>query len=1124
MSLGLVRSTTAAPASGITSTAGTSTGGSGSIILRWISWYTPDGTSTINGTGVTDSFGNTWTLVGSIASAFDGNWKHALYKCENPTGGASHTFSLGFSSAQDRITEYVVEYLGVSASSPVSAAPAGTTDAASPYDTASATTTQANEVLLAFWHCATENSPGSYTQGNSFTSCGADILSGDYVAAAYREVSSTGTYNGSLTVGTALDEGAASRIISLKLGAATGPTIDTQPSAAHKDIGQTATFSVTASASGGGSLSYQWKVGGTNVSTGSGGTTSSWTTGTLGLSDDNGSVTCAVTETGGSNDGSITTAAATLRVGLLRIGQTAPVFSSSGGSSVSPNYSSLPAIQSGDEIVLIIGQKPSTANSGSVTTPSGFTSRGSLTGAGGYSTTLGADTGNTNAFAYSKDTVSGSESGALSVTVGTNNVCWAQFVLLRPPPGTTVSYASATGSDTSSGNVSIPCGSDPGIAAGDQILMAFCDPTDAATFSAQAVTATGVTFGTVTEIAEPLSGTGNDIGGFVAACQATAGPSSAAPTFTATTGGTTTNARGPGLLLRIRAGTGSQTITPSGLASAEAHGTQTVTRGQVDALPSGIASLEQHGTTTITQYIGSTGIASAEAHGSQTVVPGTAAVLPSGVASAEAHGTQALVPGAVSVAPSGVASAEAFGSHTVTANDQSVSPAGVATAEAHGDQVVTPGAVTVAPSAVASLEAHGSTVVAPGLVSVLPSGLASLEAHGTQVVSPGGVTLSPTGLGSTEAHGSTTVVPGTASVLPSGVASSEAHGTAALGLNVTPSGVATGEAIGTPTVVPGTASIVCTGIGTAEAHGTAVVTAGAVLAPTGIASAEAVGSHTLAPGAVSVACTGIATLEAHGACTVAPGAVALLPSGLGSAEAHGAQTVTPGAVAVLPASVASAEAVGSHLVELAGQLSIVAQGLASAEAHGSPTVVPGSVSITPSGIASGEQHGNATITLNLLASAIGSGEAAGSPSLALQLLAQGLASAEAVGVLSVLPGSVSVLPVGIISAEAIGTGMVQLVVAPTGLPSAEAVPSPTIVNALLITPAGIVSLESFGDHLVLPGGVTLQPIGIASGELCGVPFVDALVFVLAGQLETVVFSAPNDTVIFHAPNDTIKVR
>jgi hypothetical protein len=68
---------------------------------------------------------------------------------------------------------------------------------------------------------------------------------------------------------------------------------------------------------------------------------------------------------------------------LICVGISTPVFSTNGGTSVSPSYSTLPAIQASDVIALVVGQKPSTANSGTVTTPSGFTLQSSLTAAGG---------------------------------------------------------------------------------------------------------------------------------------------------------------------------------------------------------------------------------------------------------------------------------------------------------------------------------------------------------------------------------------------------------------------------------------------------------------------------------------------------------------------------------------------------------------------------------------------------------------------------------------------------------------------------------------------------------------------------------------------------------------------
>jgi hypothetical protein len=223
------------------------------------------------------------------------------------------------------------------------------------------------------------------------------------------------------------------------------------------------------------------------------------------------------------------------------------------GASATVTYPAV--VDATDVIVLIIGQKPATANGGGVTTPAGFTLRESLAGAGGYGTTLGVDTGNTNLYFYTKDTVTGSEDGTnLTVTLADTNVKWAGFVRI-PTSGGAISFGASDGADTSAGNVSIACAADPGFAANDMALWALCIPTDVTTpvqFSAHAITAAGATFGAATELGEPDSAAGNDIGGLIAWAMCTAGTSSGAPTFTATAGGTTTNVRGPGIVLRIR--------------------------------------------------------------------------------------------------------------------------------------------------------------------------------------------------------------------------------------------------------------------------------------------------------------------------------------------------------------------------------------------------------------------------------------------------------------------------------------------------------------------------------------------------------------------------------------------
>lgn len=234
-------------------------------------------------------------------------------------------------------------------------------------------------------------------------------------------------------------------------------------------------------------------------------------------------------------------------------------YSANNGNSVSPAYPS--GILATDVVVLFVGQKPSTANSGTVTTPTGWTLRDSLTAAGGYGATLGADTGNTNLFVYTWDNPVAGQTGNLTVTIGTNNISWA-FIVRIPTGGNVEVFGSADGSRTTAPTSGTPytvalTNGTPAtnLKAGDLAIWAMCIPTDVlggAGFSAHTISATGTTFGTVSELNEPSSGTGNDIGGYSAWVAATAGSSTVAPTIGATATGTVTNVRGPIVLIRIR--------------------------------------------------------------------------------------------------------------------------------------------------------------------------------------------------------------------------------------------------------------------------------------------------------------------------------------------------------------------------------------------------------------------------------------------------------------------------------------------------------------------------------------------------------------------------------------------
>lgn len=213
------------------------------------------------------------------------------------------------------------------------------------------------------------------------------------------------------------------------------------------------------------------------------------------------------------------------------------------------------------EYILVTASKPSTANGGTLADPSGWTRRGENSGAtdgdtGGYGSGLAADTGNMNLYLLTKDSVDGTEPGTALGAVnhsGQNNAT-ATLVRLDKSEAGSVSWAAATGKDTSAGNVSVTTGTID-LAPGDVLVWAMAIPTDVTTpaqFSAHAISATGITFDTVSEVQEGDATSGNDQGSFIARTKVLTGSGTVACTITATAGGTTTNVRGPLVLLRAR--------------------------------------------------------------------------------------------------------------------------------------------------------------------------------------------------------------------------------------------------------------------------------------------------------------------------------------------------------------------------------------------------------------------------------------------------------------------------------------------------------------------------------------------------------------------------------------------
>lgn len=338
-----------------------------------------------------------------------------------------------------------------------------------------------------------------------------------------------------------------------------------------------------------------------------------------------------------------------------------------------------------------------------------------------------------------------------------------------------------------------------------------------------------------------------------------------------------------------------QTISPSGIATAEAFGTAKV-NGRV-ALE-GIATAEAFGTPVVAGPVIASGIATAEAFGTPRVNP---SIAPSGIATAEAFGTPVVTATEnITIVPTGIATAEAFG--TLQLNQQIVGT-GIATAEAFGTLSVNQ---KVVPTGIATAEAFGSPVVVGPLSGA--GGIAAAEAFGTARLD---LKIHGTGIPTAEAFGTAQIN----RTLPvTGIPTEEAFGTARISAGIGPVGIATAEAFGTPVVA---GPIVASGIATAEAFGTARVDQQVV--PTGIATAEAFGTLSVNR---KITPSGIATAEAFGTLSVNR---KITPTGIPTAE----QVPTPGMVQYIHASgIATAEAFGTATSRL---------GLPPAAAAATPT-------------------------------------------------------------------------------------------------------------------------------------------------------------------------------------------
>lgn len=202
-----------------------------------------------------------------------------------------------------------------------------------------------------------------------------------------------------------------------------------------------------------------------------------------------------------------------------------------------------------DILLMAVVNRPSTSTPA---TPDGWTAPANNTVTGGAGAE-GAGTGLIRTTVFYK-IATGTESGTETLNITSGTSAGAAIWRVARTTGKDWGIALASGSDNSAGSSwSVTFGSDPGVTAGDLVFVASGSSEDTATLATEAMTQTGVTFGTVTERVDTAIATGNDIRLAITQHAITSGTSSAAAVYTMTASGTGNgNVAGSSVMIRLR--------------------------------------------------------------------------------------------------------------------------------------------------------------------------------------------------------------------------------------------------------------------------------------------------------------------------------------------------------------------------------------------------------------------------------------------------------------------------------------------------------------------------------------------------------------------------------------------
>ncbi|HLV64259.1 MAG TPA: hypothetical protein VKY73_00535, partial [Polyangiaceae bacterium] len=277
---------------------------------------------------------------------------------------------------------------------------------------------------------------------------------------------------------------------------------------------------------------------------------------------------------------------------------------------------------------------------------------------GGYGTTTGSNLGNVSVAFYAK-IAEGDEPASIPFPLDfdtfpeapAGSVLSSKLLVFRKT-SEVWSLNGTAANDKIGGDISLVFDSDPGVEAGDVVVVAVAVASfDFDSIDSYALSQNGVTFDTITEIDQFKNPLGWNLGGFLITAPVLAGASSGAPTLTASVAGPSTDVRGPGLFLRIAANNGGAGSSAAPAQQSTGSATSVVHVGGSSIAPAQVST----GTAVPVLATGGSSIAPAQ----QSTGAATSTVVAAGASTAAAQASTGSASSVVATAGSSVAPAQA---------------------------------------------------------------------------------------------------------------------------------------------------------------------------------------------------------------------------------------------------------------------------------------------------------------------------------------------------------------------------------------------------------------------------------------------------------------------------------